>query len=282
MATTHGSSGERMSRGRALAAAIALGGVTLLAAPFLPADLLGASLFAQDSELRPVGKPTQPPEPPAGDEAVQGDEAKPEESAEDALDAALDELGPGDITGGLGAMDEITRLTREIRENMKKIEELLDRKDTSASTQGAQSRTIEQIDELIELVEAACQSGSCSSGQSGGGGQSSANQEKDQARSGKKQDQVSSQTKPEQQQRPQSTGARPEDSPEQGRNDQTSEGDLPPEPAGDLREQEGRGRWGRLPRTEIEKMYDNGRRQLPEKYRILLEDYFRRLPTDGE
>ncbi len=25
-------------------------------------------------------------------------------------------------------------------------------------------------------------------------------------------------------------------------------------------------------------MYDSGRRQLPEKYRILLEEYFRRLP----
>ena len=55
---------------------------------------------------------------------------------------------------------------------------------------------------------------------------------------------------------------------------------MAPDPVGadvgELRDREGRGRWGRLPKTEIEKMYDNGRRKLPEKYRILLEDYFRR------
>ncbi|MGE4614133.1 MAG: hypothetical protein AAEJ46_07360 [Planctomycetota bacterium] len=45
-----------------------------------------------------------------------------------------------------------------------------------------------------------------------------------------------------------------------------------------MRDQRGAGRWGRLPKTVIQRMYDNGRRQLPEKYRILLEDYFRKLP----
>ena len=29
-------------------------------------------------------------------------------------------------------------------------------------------------------------------------------------------------------------------------------------------------------------MYDNGKRQLPEKYRILLEDYFRKLPERSQ
>ena len=66
---------------------------------------------------------------------------------------------------------------------------------------------------------------------------------------------------------------------EQVPNDRTTEGELPPSLSeGDLRDQQGRGRWGRLPKTVIQRMYDNGRRKLPEKYRILLEDYFRKLP----
>jgi hypothetical protein len=68
---------------------------------------------------------------------------------------------------------------------------------------------------------------------------------------------------------------------EQVRNDRTTEGDFPPESTGDLRDKQGRGRWGRLPKTVIQRMYDNGRRKLPEKYRILLEDYFRKLPEQS-
>ena len=47
---------------------------------------------------------------------------------------------------------------------------------------------------------------------------------------------------------------------------------------GDLEERKGSGKWGRLPKRAIEQMYDNGRRTLPEKYRLVLEEYFRRLP----
>lgn len=56
---------------------------------------------------------------------------------------------------------------------------------------------------------------------------------------------------------------------------------MPEAKNGDLRDQQGRGRWGRLPKTVIQRMYDNGRRKLPEKYRILLEDYFRKLPENS-
>lgn len=72
------------------------------------------------------------------------------------------------------------------------------------------------------------------------------------------------------------------ESPAESRNDRAAEGDLPPDDTGALREREGRGRWGRLPPAEIEQMYDNGRRMLPEKYRVLLEEYFRRLPVGEE
>lgn len=244
---------------RFLGCAIAL--VALCLAP--------TTIWAQGSELRPVVKPDakastdDAAQDPADDEKV------------DPLDAELDRLE----TGGLGGGDEITRLAGEIRDNMKKIEELLNQKQTGSATQGAQSRTIEQIDELIVLVEKACSSSSSSSGQS----QSSEQQEKDQKR-GQKQQQISKSERQggeKEQQKPQSS-QKPEDSNSQTRNDRTSEGQLPPEELGDLEERQGRGRWGRLPHTEIEKMYDNGRRKLPEKYRILLEDYFRRLPTDGQ
>jgi len=64
-------------------------------------------------------------------------------------------------------------------------------------------------------------------------------------------------------------------------NNRTTEGDLPPEEQGQLKDRKGSGRWGRLPKTVIQKMYDNGRRKLPEKYRVLLEDYFRKLPESN-
>lgn len=56
----------------------------------------------------------------------------------------------------------------------------------------------------------------------------------------------------------------------------------PPEDEGALIDRQGRGRWGRLPAAEIERMYDNWRRTLPEKYRVILEEYFRRLPVGDE
>ena len=61
-------------------------------------------------------------------------------------------------------------------------------------------------------------------------------------------------------------------------NNKTGEEDPPPVRIGRLEDRDGRGRWGKLPRTIIEEMYDNGRRKLPAKYRIHLEEYFRRLP----
>ncbi len=65
------------------------------------------------------------------------------------------------------------------------------------------------------------------------------------------------------------------------KHDQSSEGENPKVEVGALKGKKGQGRWGRLPRTDIEKMYENGRRKLPEKYRILLEEYFRRLPASN-
>ena len=53
---------------------------------------------------------------------------------------------------------------------------------------------------------------------------------------------------------------------------------MPPVEVGTLQDREGVGRWGRLPKRVVEEMYDNGRRKLPEKYRLLLEEYFGRLP----
>ena len=202
----------------------------------------------------------------------------------DPLDAELEALGAEE----LGAMDQITALTRDIADNMKQIEELLDRKDTGASTQAIQTRTVEQIDELIELIE---QSSSSSGGGGEGGGQQrgSSTQEQDQRRGGKNRQVGGAQQQREQQrrleelerQRREEEGRNePQDSPGDTRNDGTRDLEMPPEDEGspDGAADE-RGRWGRLPRTEIEKMYDKGRRQLPDKYRILLEEYFRRLPT---
>ena len=79
----------------------------------------------------------------------------------------------------------------------------------------------------------------------------------------------------------QAESAKEPDGAELVKNDRTAEGEVPPANAGDLRDQQGRGRWGRLPKTVIQRMYDNGRRKLPEKYRILLEDYFRKLPEQS-
>lgn len=58
----------------------------------------------------------------------------------------------------------------------------------------------------------------------------------------------------------------------------TAEGALPPGETGELYSREGHGKWGNLPKRAIEEMYDNGNRKLPEKYRIILEEYWRRLP----
>lgn len=80
--------------------------------------------------------------------------------------------------------------------------------------------------------------------------------------------------------KPGSMKEKPENSQEVA-NNRTSEGDLPPEEEGQLKNRKGSGRWGRLPKTVIQKMYDNGRRKLPEKYRVLLEDYFRKLPESN-
>lgn len=65
---------------------------------------------------------------------------------------------------------------------------------------------------------------------------------------------------------------------EETRHDQVGEGPLPQGEEGDLKSRSGQGRWGFLPKTVIEQVYENGKRQLPARYRVLLEEYFRRLP----
>ena len=77
--------------------------------------------------------------------------------------------------------------------------------------------------------------------------------------------------------------AKKEEQQKQGptQHDQSTEGKNPEVEVGMLKGQKGQGRWGRLPRTDIEQMYEIGRRKLPEKYRILLEEYFRRLPASS-
>ena len=236
---------------------------------FLGATLMSPTLWAQ-SDVESIPKPTE----------AEGDEkpAPKPENDPDPLDAEVDRLD----TEGIGSeMDEIARLTREIQENMKKIEKLLDQKNTGETTQATQTSTIEQIDKLIELVESA----SSSSSSGGGGGsqsqaRSSAQQERDQRRS--QQQRASSEAEQQEQsgqKKEQQGSGEPERDEGPTRNDRTSEGEMPKDEAGELDGGEkGRGRWGRLPPTVVEKMYDGGARKLPEKYRILLEDYFRRLP----
>ena len=251
---------------RAVALAMALCGIFSLGA---------TDVFAQSG----VDKIERPKEEKPEEKKPEDEKPKPEPEEIDPLDAELDALD-GSGLGAEGGLDEITRLTKEISENMKTIEKLLDSKNTGEQTQSSQSQTIEQIDKLIELVEAASQS---SGGGGGGSGkpQSSSSQEQDQKR-GQKNRGMSQEQKQEQGgKKPQSSGSKPEDSPEPTKNDQTSEGDMPPDDDGDLKDgADGRGRWGRLPRTDIEKMYDSGNRKLPEKYRILLEEYYRRLPVE--
>lgn len=91
-----------------------------------------------------------------------------------------------------------------------------------------------------------------------------------------KQDQKERNSKPEPSAQSEPTGA------EQVPNDKTSEGQMPLDEVGQLKDRDGKGRWGRLPGKVVEQYYDNGKRQLPERYRLLLEEYFRRLPVSGE
>lgn len=216
--------------------------------------------------------PVDEPEVSTGDDLTGSDESDVQQPDE--------EFDPLDILGGEEG-GRIGELVNEISENFRKIEDLLNRKDTGADNQGLQTRTIDKIDLLIDEVEKATQSSS------GAGSTSSSQQKPQEQSSSEDQRQGSQQQKidqqggsPEEKNQTQQQGGEP-DNPGDSRFDQTSEGELPPGEQGNLNDREGRGRWGRLPRTVIEKMYDNGRRKLPEKYRILLEDYFRRLPERG-
>lgn len=218
-------------------------------------------------------------EPPVEEQGVsEGDKPaevkKPDEGEEAKKE---DDLDPLDILGGEGG-GRIGELVNEISENFRKIEDLLNRKDTGAENQGLQTRTIDKIDLLIDEVEKA----TCSSS---GPGSSSSQQQNPEQESSSSDQQIGSQqqkieqqgSSPEEKNQTMEEGGEP-NNPGESRFDETSEGELPPGEQGNLNDRQGRGRWGRLPRTVIEKMYDNGRRKLPEKYRILLEDYFRRLP----
>ncbi|MEM7262687.1 MAG: hypothetical protein AAF488_11910 [Planctomycetota bacterium] len=100
---------------------------------------------------------------------------------------------------------------------------------------------------------------------------------------GQKQRQMSERQKREQQKREEQMAQKePKDKPGPTRHDQQSDGKNPEVEVGSLEAKKGQGRWGRLPRTDVESMYESGKRKLPEKYRILLEEYFRRLPTSSK
>ena len=211
------------------------------------------------------------------------DEARPTEGEateeEDAAPNPLDEL-----KGAGTEQDPFQELFEDISNNMKRIEELLNQRETGGSCQEVQKQTLERIDELIVLVEKACQQ--ASGGQGVQGGQASKQHQPSRSQKQSRQQQQQSERElqrnrdeqlgqQEQQQKP--MDGEPE-SPDQVPNTRTSEGEMPPALVGDLQPREGFGRWGQLPKRLIEEMYDNGNRKLPEKYRLVLEEYWRQLP----
>lgn len=112
-----------------------------------------------------------------------------------------------------------------------------------------------------------------------GGGSSSPQQQHQRSKSDQKQGEK------QQQNQPDKLGKEPKDQskddpkdPGETRHDQSSAGSMPEVGEGELKSRNGQGRWGRLPKTVIEQVYENGKRQLPARYRVLLEEYFRRLP----
>lgn len=189
--------------------------------------------------------------------------------------------------GDLGSEDPIEKLIEEMATNMKTIEELLNRRNTGASTQDAQTRSIETIDKLIEEVEkrcSSCSSSSSSSGKPQSQSQQTSSKPQDQKRSQsqRKLEEAAKQQQMAEQQKKQQQQGEPRD-PQQSPNDQTREGQMPAAKTGQLADRQGLGRWGRLPGKVVEQMYDNGKRKLPERYRVLLEEYFRRLPlSEGQ
>ncbi|MFQ5654044.1 MAG: hypothetical protein ACE5GW_04860 [Planctomycetota bacterium] len=212
--------------------------------------------------------------PPSGDERAPAGEGKEGEAADTAAGEEQrrgDEENPLDGIGMEG-QSAIRKLLDEITRNMQRIEKLLNQDRVGEATQDKQLRAVEQIEKLIEEVERAT---SYSSGGGGGTQQPQQGESSEDQALGRKQQQM----KEEMQRRKQQGEANMEpQSPEKVPNDRTTEGQVPPVEVGNLKDRQGRGRWGRLPKTVIEQMYDNGRRKLPEKYRMLLEEYFRKLP----
>lgn len=180
--------------------------------------------------------------------------------------------------------DPLKQLMDEIARNMKTIEALLNRRETGGQCQDLQAATVRKIDELIEELQkqSSCSSsGSCSSGQPQPGQQGQASRSGDQQRS-ESQRQLEERAA-QQRKQPGGSSGDPE-STEKVPNNETREVARPArETEGELRERAGVGRWGRLPGKVVEQMYDNGKRKLPERYRVLLEEYFRRLPlSEGQ
>lgn len=112
-----------------------------------------------------------------------------------------------------------------------------------------------------------------------GGGSSSPQQQHQRSKSDQKQgsQQEKNQSEKLGQEKKDQAKDEPKDSGET-RHDQSSAGKMPEVSEGELKSRSGQGRWGRLPKTVIEQVYENGKRQLPARYRVLLEEYFRRLP----